>query len=322
VTYKKYPLISAAGIHLKPIQDRKFGLETGGFAQTVFQGGGLADFLISLPRTGAADDLSVLAARLLRARRRDVSVLLAIGDAAAESGLQPLVIDLMERGWISALAFSWQTAVVDFEIALAGRIIDRNAGDDGYSVTEETGLLLNAGLKEGKKGQAGCGEAIGHFLTQSNFPFSNFSLLYAAYKLNIPVTINPCGGCDPIRMHPHLDVSLPAAMGERDFRLLASIFYRMKNGGIWIQAGRGNCLAGVAVDALRMCRGKDNGNHTLDVAMVMDGPAGDLEKELIALGRESGGWAKRIPGDPSVTIPLLAAMLLNPMERPGPEIEK
>lgn len=317
--YKKYPLITAAGIHLKPILERKSGVDTRGFAKPVFQGGGLSDFLTSLPRTGAAEDLAVLAARLLRARRRDVTVILAIDDDAAESGLQPLVIDLMERGWISALAVSWQTAVVDFEIALAGRITDCNAGDNGYSVTEETGLLLNAGLKEGKKGKAGCGEAIGHFMTQSNFPFSSFSLLYSAYKLNIPVTISPGGGCNPTRMHPHLDVSLPAAMGERDFRLLASIFFRMENGGIWIQAGRGHYLAGVAGDALKLCRSKDNGKHTLDVAMIMDGPAGASESELAELGRESGGWVKRIPGDVSVTVPLLAAMLLNPVDDGRPE---
>ncbi|HDP94550.1 MAG TPA: hypothetical protein ENN40_04220 [Candidatus Aminicenantes bacterium] len=310
--YKKYPLIRPAGTRLESIHDRVPRIDRSNFAQCVYPGCSVAEFFSALPRTGAAVDLGALAGRLRAARNQDLAVIMGMDDAAAESALQPLIIDLMERGWISAMAVSWNVAVTDFEIALTGNIGQKIAKGGAFSVAEETGLLLNAGLKEGMQRKIGCGEAIGLYMTEAGFPFSSLSLLYTAYKLNIPVTVHPGGGRNPTRLHPHHDCAVLASLGEKDFLFLASILGRMEGGGIWVQAGHSALLVGILLEAIHFCAANGMPLPQLDAGLLLDSVPCREEENFMHECREAGGWCRRIPGDLSLLLPLLAALLLNP----------
>lgn len=318
--YKKYPLIRLSGIQLESIHDRTSGIGSDAFARPALPGSSISEFFSALPETGAAADLDALISRLRNARQQEAPVILGMDDVAAESGLQPLIIDLMERGWISALALSWNAAVVDFEIALTGRIHCESPKSGGRTVVEEPGLLLNAALKEGRQKNIGCGESIGFFMTQSSFPFSRFSILYSAYRLNIPVTVHPGNGRDYTRLNPHQDGAVLALMGERDFHLLASIICQKGDQGVWIQAGDSSFLAAMMTDVFGVCAANRLEPPCLDVVLLQDTPLRRAERELMEGCRRAGGWGKRISGSVSLLVPLLAAMLLNPAAaKPAPE---
>lgn len=310
--YKKYPLIRPAGTRLESIHSRVPRIKGSDFAQSVYPGCSVAEFFSALPKTGAAEDLVALAARLREARKHDLAVILGMDDAAAESALQPLVIDLMERGWISALAVSWSVAVIDFEIALTGNIGHKVTKDGTVSVAEETGLLLNAGLKEGLQRKIGCGEAIGLYMTQAGFSHSSLSLLYTAYKLNIPVTVHPGGGRNPTRLHPHHDCAALATLGEKDFLFLTSILGRLDKGGIWIQAGHSALVIGLLLEAMHFCAVNGMPLPQLDAGLLLDSVPYKEEENFMRECRRAGGWCQHIPGDLSLLVPLLAALLLNP----------
>jgi len=318
VPYKKYPSIRAAGIRFESVHNRPAKIKADEFARPVYPGSSLADFFSALPKTGAAADLLSFSKRLREARRGDFPVILGMDDAAAEAALQPLIIDLMERGWISALAVSWSVAVADFEIALTGFIGRNSKASDDYSVTEETGLLLNAGLKEGQQQKIGCGEAIGLYMTQAGFAFSSHSLIYNAYKLNIPVTVHPGGIQNPTRLHPHLDSTVLTVLGERDFFLLTSILSRMDKGGVWIQAGPSVLLAELVRDAMNFCAASAIQRPRMDMGIFTDIHPHREEENIMAECRRAGGWCRRIPGDLSLMMPLLAALLLNPCADESP----
>lgn len=312
--YKKFPLLDKKNLKTVSIKKRQSLVDINNFCQPYPPGSDFESFLMSLPNTMAAKDLMEFASHLKDARKRDRPIVLGMGTHLIKVGLSPTIIDLMERGWISAIAVNGAFLIHDFEIALAGKTsedVAKNLDSGNFGNTAETGLFLNIALKEGLSKGYGAGESIGDYLIQAKFPFNRYSVLYNAYKLNIPVTVHPAIGTDCIHYHPNFDGSVVGALAEKDFILFSSIIAKLNNGGVFINAGSAVILPEVFLKAVAFCRAQDIELQNFFTA-VFDfirhyRPTENVSKRPVA----KGGKGYYFVGHHEIMIPLLAAILLN-----------
>src|SRR6185295_17885647 len=122
-----------------------------------------------------------------------------------KTGLGPILIDLMERGFVSALAMNGAGLIHDFEVALVGSTseeVDAGLGAGRFGMADETGRELNAAISRGASTNDGLGQAVCAYLADAKPHFGRLSLLCAAARLSIPVTVHVGVGTDIIHMHP------------------------------------------------------------------------------------------------------------------------
>jgi hypothetical protein len=132
-----------------------------------------------------------------------------LGAHVIKTGLAPVLIDLMERGYVSALAMNGAVLIHDFEMALGGTTsedVDAVLGPGRFGMAEETGQQLNEAVNQGAGQKLGLGQAVVAHLASARPKFAGVSLLCAAGRLQIPVSVH-VGGTDITHMHP-------AASGE------------------------------------------------------------------------------------------------------------
>src|SRR6195256_1239677 len=152
-----------------PLASRPSKVSLDDFASPVQEDSSLKDFLQSLPNILAVQNLRELAARMHRARELQKPIIWGIGGHVVKTGLAPLIIDLMKRGFVSAIAGNGSVLVHDAEIALVGSTsedVDATLGEGAFGGAEETGKLLNRAAQEGAKENIGLGEATGRALLQ------------------------------------------------------------------------------------------------------------------------------------------------------------
>jgi hypothetical protein len=312
--YKKYPLLKKKNLKTISIKDRKSLVSVDHFAHPYEPGSGFDGFLSSLPYSLAAKDLLEFCGHIKTARNKDKPIILGLGAHTVKVGLNPIIIDLMERGWVSAVAVNGAYMIHDFEIAISGETSENvpdNLHKGTFGNTEETGLFLNVALKDGMEQKLGAGEAIGHYLISSNFPYNQYSLLYKAYKLNIPVTVHPAIGTDFIHYHPNFDGSVVGALAETDFLLFSSVVSQLSDGGIYINAGSAVILPEIFLKAVAFCTAQGISLKKFYTA-VFDfnkhyRPAQNVASRPVL----NGGKGYYFVGHHEIMIPLLAATLLN-----------
>ena len=312
--YKKFPLLNRKKIKTISINDRKSLVHVEDFAQPVLPGMDFNQFLHCLPNFLGAKDLREFVAHLKNARRRDKPIMWAMGAHSIKLGLSPILIDLMERGWISSISVNGAFMIHDFEIAFCGQTsedVSANLHDGHYGNTEETGLFLNVALKQGLAQGVGAGEAVGHYLVEAQFPYNHVSVLSNAYKLNIPVTVHPAIGTDFIHFHPNFDGAVTGALAERDFLLFSSIVSNLSDGGVFLNVGSAVVMPEVFLKAIAFCRAqkivlRDFYSAVFDFIRHYRANE-NVAKRPVA----NGGKGYYFVGHHEIMIPLLAATMLN-----------
>src|SRR5262249_7342191 len=158
----------------------------------------------SLPDILAVKDLRSLARLIKEAKRASRAIIIGLGGHVIKTGLSPILIDLMNRGYVTAFAMNRSAMIHDFEIALVGATsedVDATLGSGNFGMAEETGRLINEAIKAGANDQLGMGESIGRLLDSLQPAHKDRSLLYAAYKANVPVTVHVAIGTDIVDIH-------------------------------------------------------------------------------------------------------------------------
>src|SRR5919202_5333225 len=92
------------GVNTYPLAERESKVAVGDFARPFGEDSSLRDFLASLPNILAVQTLRALAAQMRRARALGRPVIWGVGGHVVKTGLAPLIINLMERGFVSAVA--------------------------------------------------------------------------------------------------------------------------------------------------------------------------------------------------------------------------
>ncbi len=112
-------------------------------------------------------------AALKQAQRDDRGIVWGLGAHVIKTGLSPVLIDLMERGYVSAIATNGAGVIHDFELALSGATseeVDEALGPGRFGMADETGRQLNAAINEGVGRGLGIGQAVGAWLRRAAPP--------------------------------------------------------------------------------------------------------------------------------------------------------
>src|ERR1700730_9732993 len=290
----------------------------------------ISKFLASFPNFLAAADLRHLLAAIHQARKQRKAILWGIGGHVIKVGLGPLLIDLMRRGFITSLAMNGAALVHDFEIALPGKPsedVETVLGAGAFGMAAETGEYLNQIAKVAMRARLGYGEAAGQFLDNAviDVPYADSSVLVAAYKLRIPVTVHLAIGTDIPHMHRTADGAALGSATYLDFRLFCSLVQQMHPGGIYLNWGSAVLLPEVFLKAVSVVRNLgvplrpittanfDFIQHYRPLQNVVRRPTASAHSRK---GEESRGYA--ITGHHELLLPLVAAALVRGWPRPSP----
>lgn len=242
-----------------PLAKRRSKVSVREFARPIRRGASMREFLDSLPRILAAEDLRAVAGAIRKARLRRRTILWGIGGHVIKVGLGPVLIDLIRRGFVSGMAMNGAALIHDFEIALAGNTsedVEAALGGGQFGMAEETGLYINEMAVGASRSGMGLGEAAGKLLASGRLrpKFPEASVLVATYRARVPVTIHLAIGTDIPHMHRAAD---GAALGEathHDFRLFCSLVKRMHPGGVYLNWGSAVVLPEVFLKAVSVVR--------------------------------------------------------------------
>src|SRR5579862_7482144 len=171
-----YEEFDLSGVQTYPLKSRKSKARAEDFGRPagVVDGGNagttLSAFLDSLPNMLAAADFKAVVRAIVDAKRAD-GVVWGLGAHVIKTGLGPVLIDLMQRGFVSAIATNGAAVIHDFEIALAGSTsedVDESLGPGRFGMADETGRLLNGAITDGVAKGLGIGQAVGQFLASKS----------------------------------------------------------------------------------------------------------------------------------------------------------
>jgi len=307
-----YEEFDLSGIRTYPLKSRKSKARAEDFAKPYQRGSGVAAFLESLPSILAARDLRAVVSAVLAARESGGGIVWGFGAHVIKTGLAPVLVDLMERGFVSALATNGAGIIHDFEVALSGGTsedVEAALGTGQFGMAEETGRLLNGAINDGVAAGLGIGQAVGRYLCERHPQYERVSVAAAAYRLGIPLTVHVALGTDIIHMHP---AASGAALGEgslRDFRYFASNVSKLDH-GVYLNCGSAVVLPEVFLKAVSLAR---NRGCRLDVLTTVTIDFARLYRPQVnVVSRPTAGIGRGfyLVGHHELLIPLLAASLV------------
>ncbi len=224
-------------------------------------GASFATFLDRLPGILGAQELRGAIDAASRAHARKKVLLWGFGAHLIKVGLAPLVVDLMERGFVSGLLMNGAGCVHDLELAMMGQTSEDVAPalDEGsFGMARETSERLNGAIAAGHAAGLGMGLAVGReILEGKGYRHKDRSVLANAARLGIPVTIHVAVGTDIHHMHPSADGAALGATSYRDFETLARLVAALE-GGVLFNIGSAVILPEVFLKALALARNLGN----------------------------------------------------------------
>jgi hypothetical protein len=259
--------IDLSGIKTYPLAGRQSKVTIDQLAKPPERVVTLADFFRSLPDILAAKDLKEIIRAVRAAAVSGKPIVMAMGAHVIKNGLNPVLVRMMEKGFITGLAFNGACIIHDFEIAFAGATsedVGAALGDGRFGMAEETGRYLNEAINQGVSRGWGIGRSVGHFLNERKPPYLGKSVLAAADRLEIPATVHVAIGTDIIHMHPSVSGARIGEGTHLDFRIFASLISELNEGGVYINAGSAVILPEVFLKAVTLVRnsGRELKNFT------------------------------------------------------------
>jgi hypothetical protein len=312
--YEDLQPLSLAHVSTYPLSSRPSKVTVEDFATPVSEDSSLRHYLASLPNILAVQNLRELASRMRRARTLGKPIIWGIGGHVIKTGLGPIIIDLMNRGLVSAIAANGSVLVHDAEIAMVGSTsedVDATLGEGVFGGAEETGKLLNQAASAGNSASIGLGEAVGDALLKTKPPNEDLSVLCAAYKARVPFVAFVTIGGDIAHFHPSADGAALGATSHTDFRLLGELVRRMNGGGVYLNIGSAVTLPEVFLKCVTLVR---NLGHPLNDITTANFDFIQSYRPLTNVVRRPNadgvGRGYAITGHHELTIPLLAAELI------------
>jgi len=321
-----FPEFDRSRLIIKPLAQRRHDLTL--------------DCLLPLdaPATFDHPALAPLGERLVAARAAGATRLLLMGAHVLRAGVSRHLIDLMERGLIDHVAMNGAGPIHDWELALIGATTEsvaRYVSSGEFGLWHETGRI-NEAIREGASAGLGLGEAIGRTILDGEFPNKSISVLAAAVRLGVPLTVHVGVGYDIIHEHPNCDGAALGATSYRDFLILAETMTRLE-GGVALNVGSAVMGPEVYLKALAMARnvahqeGRTIRRFTTAVFDLIpisgdtraEAPKSDPRyyyrpwKTILARTVADGGESYYVQGDHRQTLPALRAAALRATDNVG-----
>ncbi len=317
ITMKRYKPISLRNVTTYPLTGRKSKVDTASMASPHEKGASFAQFVDRLPDFLATSDIRAVARAIVKSRKANRPVVLAMGAHPIKVGLSPLIIDLMEQGVITAIASNGASVVHDFELAYAGHTSEDVASalkDGSFGMARETGSMINKAINKGVADGKGIGRSMGDVINSGSkkFPGSDHSLYAAAARLDLPATVHVAVGTDIIHMHPTAD---GASIGEgslRDFKLFASVVADLED-GVYINLGSAVLMPEVFLKALSVARNLGNTVRKITTVSMDFMQHYRVRENVLNRPTADGGTSYALTGHHEIMLPLLAAMIIEEM---------
>lgn len=309
---KKYYPVSLQKVKTLSIAKRASRVSLTALAIPPAKGDTFKAFLEKLPNILAVNDFKAVVKAIMKARQKQKPVILGMGAHPIKVGLSSLIIELMQKGVITAIATNGACIVHDFELSFIGQTsedVGKELCSGTFGMAEETGMYLNKTIKEGMKKGYGIGRSVGEMIYRSKFRLREKSIFANACKLGIPATVHVAIGTDIIHMHPEAD---GLAIGEgsfRDFKLFTAVVSDL-DGGVYINLGSAVIMPEVFLKALTIAR--NLGNKVENITTVnMDFIQHYRPMENVLRRPTIGkGSAYALTGHHEIMFPLLAAAII------------
>jgi len=267
---------------------------------------GMGDWFDTLPDVLAARGLKRLRDAIVDAHQSGSPVVAALGGHVVKTGCAPFLIDWIDRGILQGLALNGSAAIHDLELAISGRTSEDvgprlMAGTFGFA--RETSSHFAKACDRAARQNIGLGAALGDEVIEAGGPGLESSLLVAARRAEVPLTVHVAVGTDIVHMTPDLD---GAALGQAtlaDFRKLANVISRM-SGGVWLNLGSAVVLPEVFLKAVAMVR---NLGRSLDGLTTANLDFNQQYRGLLNVLQRPGAEGIALTGHHELMIPLLHA---------------
>jgi Arginine dihydrolase ArgZ-like, C-terminal, Rossmann fold len=312
--YENFEPIDLEKINTYELASRPSKVTVENFAAPASRDDSLKTFLDKLPDILAVQSLREIARQIRRARELNKPVVWGIGGHVVKTGLAPVIIDLMKRGYVSAIAANGSVLVHDTEIALVGftsEDVDATLEKGDFGAARETGEILNSAAKRARADEIGLGEAMGREVSEKRAPHENVSILCASYKNKIPFTVHLTIGADIGHFHASSDGASLGAASHTDFKLFCSIVKELNGGGVYLNLGSAVVLPEIFLKAVTVVRNlgfplEDFTTANFDFIQHYR-PLTNVVRRPTASG---AGRGFSVTGHHEIMIPLLAAQIL------------
>jgi hypothetical protein len=238
-----FPLFDRSRLRIRPLAERSHDLDL----STLLPLDAVANFTHSA--------LYGLGLRLVEARASGAARILVMGAHVIRAGVSRQLIDLMERGLISHVAMNGAGPIHDWEFALIGATTEsvaRYIQTGEFGLWQETGRM-NDVIRDGAAQGLGLGECLGRAIRDGDFPNHQTSILAAAVRLNVPVTVHVGIGHDILHEHPNCDGAALGATSYTDFLAFTQTVCGLE-GGVLLNFGTAVMGPEVYLKALAMAR--------------------------------------------------------------------
>ncbi len=312
--YENFKPINLEKINTYELASRPSKVTVKDFAETIEPSDSLKRFLDKLPDILAVQSLREIAGQIRRAKKLNKPVIWGIGGHVVKTGLAPVLIDLMRRGFLTAIASNGSVLVHDTEIALVGftsEDVDATLGKGDFGASRETGEILNSAAKNGQRDGIGLGEAMGREVLKLTPENAEMSLLCATYNNKIPYTAHLAIGADIGHFHKSCDGAALGATTHTDFKLFCSIVKELTGGGVYLNVGSAVMMPEIFLKAVTVVRNlgfplEDFTTANFDFIQHYR-PLTNVVRRPTANG---AGRGFSITGHHEIMIPLLAAQII------------
>jgi len=291
------------------INQRVSKVNKGDFALKPVKSKSFSAFFDSLPNILKAKDLRAVSGDIISARRKKKGVIFMAGAHVIKCGLNPVLIELLEKKIITCICLNGAGIIHDFEIAYQGKTsedVAANLNDGKFGMGKETADFLNSAVKEGVKAGFGLGFAVANKMAAAKLAYKNLSLIYNAYIHKVPVCVFVGIGTDIIHQHPSFDAASTGAGSLRDFHILVKNIRSLNKGGVVLNFGSAVLLPEVFLKALNLARNlgnpvKDFTSANFDMLYQYR-----AAQNVVSRPTASGGKGYYIIGHHEIMLPLLA----------------
>ena len=308
------PKLNLARLRTYPLQTRHSKVKMADFASPWRRTGSFQAFLNTLPDILAGKTFRAVVAAIVDARRRGRPVILGMGAHPTKVGLNPIIVDLMRKGVITALAMNGAVIIHDFELAYLGQTseeVEAEIDSGRFGMAEDTGRMLNEAIVQGWQAGLGIGEAVGRYLLKhpKQFPHRRWSLLAAGVQLGLPVTVHVAIGTDIIHMHPSANGEAIGGGSLLDFRKLAAVVSKME-GGVYINLGSAVMMPEVFLKTVTLGRNLGRALRRITTVNMDFLPHYRPMTNVVKRPTQKGGKGYALTGHHELMVPLLAAAVL------------
>jgi hypothetical protein len=303
------PELDLDAFRFEPLAERPSKVRSADLGRPTGPNPGLADWLDGLPDLLAARGLKRLRDAVVTAWRGGRPVVAALGGHVVKTGCAPYLIDWIDRGVLTGLALNGSAAIHDLELAVAGRTSEDvgprlMAGTFGFA--RETSELFAKACERASAATTGLGEALGAVVTEHGGPGLDDSLLVAAHRAGVPLTVHVAVGTDIVHMTPALDGAALGRATLADFRLLCRVVADLA-GGVWMNLGSAVVLPEVFLKAVSVAR---HLGRPLDGLTTANLDFDQKYRGLLNVLQRPGSEGVALTGHHELMIPLLHAAVV------------